>query len=325
MKRLIAITAILLSGTSAAETIHVPGDYETIQAALNASSNGDTISIAEGTYLESAITLHKDVSIIGTSNTDDGTPTVTIDAQFNDVVFYCESNSTFENLVITGGSPHQTLTNGGGMYILTATVGLTNCTITNNSAKNGGGIFNDNSTLTLTNCTVSNNGAVYFQKVDTGQGGGISNSANSTVTLINTTISGNSATWGGGICNQGYSLSTLDGCTVSNNIGKISGGGIYSVMSSATLKDTTLCANWPTHLIGAWVDLGGNSFSDECDVGEPAFCAGDVNEDYDVNVLDLLYVIAVYNTDNPTGDLNADGWVDVADLLYLIGAWGECP
>ena len=97
------------------------------------------------------------------------------------------------------------------------------------------------------------------------------------------------------------------------------------MMSSATLQDTTFCANSPTHLIGAWDDLGGNSFSDECDLGEPAFCAGDVNQDYDVDVLDLLYVIAVYNTDNPAGDLNGDGWVDVADLLFLIGAWGECP
>ena len=43
----------------------------------------------------------------------------------------------------------------------------------------------------------------------------------------------------------------------------------------------------------------------------PGLCVGDVNADYDVDVLDLLYVIAVWNTDNPAGDINEDGWVDV--------------
>jgi len=308
--------------------LNVPDEYATIQEALDASSDGDTINISEGTYFESGLTVYPAsgvITIIGATNPD-GTPAVTIDAQFNDVVFDCSTNSTFENLVITRGSSNKQPSNGGGMFIENASPMLTNCTITNNTAMNGGGIFNDvNSSTTLTNCTLSNNGAVYWQQDNTGQGGGISNSSNSTVTLVNTTISGNSATWGGAICNQGNSLSSLSGCTVSNNIGKISGGGIYSVMSSATLQDTTFCANSPTHLIGAWNDLGGNSFSDECDLGGPAFCAGDVNEDYDVDVLDLLYIIAVYNTDNPAGDLNGDGWVNVADLLLLIGGWGACP
>ena len=38
-----------------AETINVPADYTTIQDAINASSTGDTIKIAEGSYFEHAI------------------------------------------------------------------------------------------------------------------------------------------------------------------------------------------------------------------------------------------------------------------------------
>ena len=41
--------------------------------------------------------------------------------------------------------------------------------------------------------------------------------------------------------------------------------------------------------------------------------------------LDLLYVIAVWETDNPAGDINEDGWVDVNDLLEVISGWGACP
>ena len=85
------------------------------------------------------------------------------------------------------------------------------------------------------------------------------------------------------------------------------------------------CGNLPDHLVGGWVDDGGNELLDTCIPDEPAFCTGDMNQDYDVDVLDLLYLIAVWDTANPAGDINEDGWVDVADLLELISNWGACP
>jgi len=49
---------------------------------------------------------------------------------------------------------------------------------------------------------------------------------------------------------------------------------------------------------------------------------GDLDGDGDVDVADLLLLIAAWNTDGSNGgDLNGDGQVDVADLLILLANW----
>ena len=53
-------------------------------------------------------------------------------------------------------------------------------------------------------------------------------------------------------------------------------------------------------------------------------CISDCNQDYTVNVLDLLYLLGVWGTDDPAGDINSDGSINVDDLLILISDWGDC-
>ena len=55
-------------------------------------------------------------------------------------------------------------------------------------------------------------------------------------------------------------------------------------------------------------------------------CPGDTNGDSQVNVPDLLNVLADWGTDGSAngGDVNGSGNVDVPDLLEVLGAWGTC-
>ena len=54
-------------------------------------------------------------------------------------------------------------------------------------------------------------------------------------------------------------------------------------------------------------------------------CVGDLDFNGEVNVLDLIAVIAAWgNTGDTPEDLNGDGEVTVLDMLDLIAAWGSC-
>ena len=72
------------------------------------------------------------------------------------------------------------------------------------------------------------------------------------------------------------------------------------------------------------------------DVGVPAASAlgtpghshtslmGDVNEDGEVNILDLVFVASHFDaTDAPAADLNGDGSVNIQDLVLVANRFGD--
>ncbi|MCK4343472.1 MAG: right-handed parallel beta-helix repeat-containing protein [Phycisphaerae bacterium] len=252
-------------------TLHVPGDYTTIQAAIDAAVDYDYVLVADGIYTGVG---NKNLDFAGkviTVRSENGPTYCIIDCEGNGRGFYFHSgegpDSIVDGLTITNGSNYRgggiscwhfsspTLTNctisgnsadygGGGVSCdCCSSPKLTNCTISGNSASNGdgGGVFCYHySNPTLTNCTISGNSA------SNGDGGGVCCDYYSSPTLANCTISGNSASNGngGGVYCCSYSSPMLTNCMISgNSASNGDGGGIVCDLSFPTLTNCTLAAN----------------------------------------------------------------------------------
>jgi hypothetical protein len=142
---------------------------------------------------------------------------------------------TLTNCTLTRNSAFK----GGGIENLAGVVVLANCTLNRNSACDGGGIENggiDNgrfpnfnqASLTLTNCTLTDNTA-------SGHGGGIENGGTfneGMVTLTNCTLTRNSASSsGGGIFNDDLAQLTIANTIICGNHGPL-GSDIFGPVTS---------------------------------------------------------------------------------------------
>jgi len=254
--RIHRLSGLLAAGALAvvaqAAVLHVPGDYATIQAALDAAAQtGDEIIVAPGTYPEAINFLGKAVNLHSS-----GGPAVTIiDATgLNTSVVTCVSGegpgTVLEGFTITGGWRRWGL--GGGVCCYFSSPTLTNCTITGNTACYGGGVYGCSSNPTLTNCTITGNTA------DDGSGGGVCCESNSNATLTNCTITGNTAYGGGGVWGSS-SNPTLTNCTITDNSASMCGGGVGCIEgSNPALTNCTITGNSASNC-GGGVNAGGSS------------------------------------------------------------------
>ena len=161
--------------------------------------------------------------------------------------------ASFSDLTISGGSAAI----GGGLFAEeSATVRLTDCTFSGNSAANYGGGLNNwpNATVRLTDCTFSGNTAAI-------NGGGLDNYNGATATLTDCTFSGNSAANYGGAMDCG-GTPTLTNVTVSGNTAN-EGGGVYKVTGGGTftLGNTIVAGNTAStdpDAVGSFTSQGHN-------------------------------------------------------------------
>ena len=241
--------------------------FTSLQSALRAAGDGDTIRIADGTYTPTSTTdrnvgfaLRNGMAVYGgyagygaadpdvrdiahyptILSGDIGATASNADNSYHVLTATGVDPSTvLDGVTVTGGNANGSLSDqslGGGLYTIGASATLANCTFSGNSAsRSGGGIYNTVSSLTLNNCTFSGNSANY-------SGGGIYSTVSS-LTLLNCTFRGNAArNEGGGMCNTSSSP-TLVNCTFSGNSG-IAGGGMYNTTSSSpTLVNCTFSGN----------------------------------------------------------------------------------
>ncbi|HIG12279.1 MAG: right-handed parallel beta-helix repeat-containing protein [bacterium] len=206
-----------------------------IQRALDLAQNGDTISVAPGTYYERLVFRGKAVLLTAPG----GAGNTTLDASSLGTVISItngeDSSTVLEGFTITGGlAPY-----GAGIRLSGTSPEIRDCVLTDNVAsQKGGGIsMRNNSNPHIHDCQFTSNSAL------TGDGGGLylDGSAASVEACI--FIGNQAGQLGGGISMENQSAPTLTGVFFHANRSDGGGGGLAVNGGSATLLTCVLLDN----------------------------------------------------------------------------------
>jgi len=238
----VCVAVFLFVATSFAQnTINVPADQPTIQGAINAANNGDTVLVAPGTYYENINFNGKAVTV-----TSSGGPSVTIiDGGQNGSVVTFDSGETMSSglngVAIQNGYASYNGSydsgRGGGIQIMNSSPTVTGNVISNNSALCGMGIYIDGGSPVIKNNTISNN---TQPSNDGGCGGGGIEATGSSTSPSSPLIEGNVITnnnlnaggggFGGGIYVYDFSQPTIRNNVIEGNTAY--NGGAIAISSS---------------------------------------------------------------------------------------------
>jgi parallel beta-helix repeat protein len=218
---LLVAGVIFLNSYAHAAQLNVPANYSTIQAAIDAASNGDTVLVSDGTYTGPG---NRDIDFKGkaiTVRSINGPGVTIIDCQSTSTdkhrgFFFHNgeiASSVLEGFTINNGYGPDEPFSGGTFSV-------------------GGGIYCTNSSPLIINNIISGNTAVY--------GAGIQSWYYSSPTIRNNIVRNNTALQvGGGIYLYNYSSSTLDRNQITDNTA-VSGGGVAIDMSSPVVLTNNL-------------------------------------------------------------------------------------
>jgi len=294
-------------------TLLVPSQYSTIQSAINASSNDDTVLVSPGTYYENINFNGKNIVLAShyllTNDTSYITSTI-IDGNQNGTVVTFDngedttavlSGFTIQNGYKMGSAPN-IFAYGGGIQILNSSPLIINCKITNNHVEGyssyGGGIYINGGGAhpSIIGCEISNNYAFN---------------------------------WAGGLFIESGATLLIENCTVVyNSFGQNGGGGIYSYNSGLiSMKNTIIWYNYmssggycsPAFMCNVFID--GNSsilisysniqggFSGTGNIDQDPLFVDTVNQDYHLQAgspcIDAGDPSSIYN--DPDGSRNDMG------------------
>jgi len=224
--------------SGAAGVTDVPGDFATIQGAINAAASGDTICVAVGTYAEALDFGGKAVLVTGSH-------AAVVDATGLGMALTFDSgegpDSEVRGLSLTNGSS----TYGGGIYITDSSPTVTGTRVHDNLATyDGGGIYvaGPSSVVTLDGVILTSNVAYW------GNGGGLFIWDGAVVSLDDALLRHNecSSTYcdGGGAHVDDDSVLDVAGTVFRENRADERGGGLYYRYATGTVTDSEFIANW---------------------------------------------------------------------------------
>jgi parallel beta-helix repeat protein len=262
------LIGLLAAPVSAKKTVNVPGDAATIQAGINLASNGDTVLVAPGTYVENIDFIGKAITVTssggaavttidggqkgvvvnfannesrgavinGFTITDDAPPPPTQVPFFTNGIFVGGANPTITNNVITNNR-------GYGIEVYFGSAYISGNTITDTSTAgdpnqdygcdydDGDGIFIQGGSNSITEPPVIDHNTVEHN-VGHCEGGGIGLFAGPASTVISNNIIANNQSlgYGGGVYFDG--AISLYQNLIYNNVSGVAGGGVYLSMGS---------------------------------------------------------------------------------------------
>ncbi len=223
----------------------------TIQAAINASANGDTIRLFEGEYIE--LFDFQSKQLVLESRSDELQDSLLVEqtvisagplgGSCIELIGVDAANATIKNLTFSGGQSQI----GGGVYVENSTPKLVGIIIKGNSAEVGGGLYINQSNIEVIDTKIYDNGSNF--------GGGIY-ATGSIVRLNNVSIDSNLAYWGAGIYSEDSNVDITDSELLTNQA-LIEGGAIYQNGNSIVLTKTAVTNNTGLDFGGALVCYNG--------------------------------------------------------------------
>ena len=276
------------------ESIHVPAQYSTIQAAIEAASYGDKIVVAEGVYLEYEIVMKDGVVLESEANDPQST---VIDANFQGRVLSCNdlgAETVIRGFTIRNGSVYgsHNASRGGGIRCVGSSLLIEDCRFESNRAHHGGGIY-CTSSATIRNCVFIGNQA-HWAGEHAGHGGGIA-LRNSAATVEYCVFQQNSAaTVGGGMSIDSQCYPHISWSVFANNTATYAGAGLRCFSSSPVLQNCTfygnsvqvwddsgVCSFMQSILASSGIALGGGGVVslETCDVYPGGWGGDNINED----------------------------------------------
>ena len=247
--------AVLVSASTTASAApvvrNVPGDYPSIQAGIDAAVNGDSVLVAQGTYVENIDFKGKAIKVKSTR----GAAATTIDAGGRGPVVTFASGEGRASLLRGFTLQHgraETAANvstGGGVRVDGASPEVRDNVVRANAAAFGAGVgIRAGSPLIVHNVIVDNTG---LESGGIGGGVFISGYPNYRAEIRRNTIARNANDYGGGIGTISAGLAVVRDNAIADNVGGLQGGGMWLSTFSRVIEfffshTTALCDKTPS-------------------------------------------------------------------------------